>query len=395
MGEIGKKKICGIATLPNTIKSFMLGNLNYLAEHGYDCYCISSPGDSLNSENLGRVTHVAIVEMKWGLMSPLAFVKCVRRLYKIFKKERFDIIQYATSNAALCASIAGWIAKVPVRINLQWGISYPVYRGWKRYLFYYSNKITCRLSTSVQPDSRGNFAFSIAEKLYPAEKGTVIYNGSACGVDMQKYNIGKRSEWRKELFQKYDLDKYKIVYGFVGRVVVEKGINELLEAFFRMNHQDACLMLVGPLNDVGRLDQHLYDKAQKADTIILVGPVSNAANYYAAFDFMMLPSYQEGFGMTILEAAGVGTPSIISNIKGPTELIKDGINGLVCEPRSAESLQEAMEKAYDMPKEEYKKMADNAYGIAVRDFDSTTFKQLFLENRNELLSAAKEKNKKH
>ena len=382
------KKICSIATLQVTIKSFMLGNLQYVSEHGYESYCISGPGNILSKELLGDVTYIPLEEMKWGVMSPASFYRCVRRLYKIFKKEKFDIIQYATSNAALCASIAGWLAKVPVRINLQWGISYPVYNGWKRWLFYISHKMTCKLSTSVQPDSKGNLDFSIREKLYPVSKGCVIYNGSACGVDLNKYDIGKREKWRKELFSRFGLDSYKLIYGFVGRVVVEKGINELLSSFLNMNKTDACLLLVGPLDDVGRLNQDLYNRAKNQKNIIFVGPVSNTAEYYAAFDFMMLPSYQEGFGMTILEAASVGTPSIITKIKGPTELVRDGVNGLICEVRSIESLQNVMLKAYYMSDSEYRKMAEMAHTIAARDFDSEVFKERFLENRNELLAKA-------
>lgn len=379
------KKICGIATLPGTINSFMLGNLEYVSDHGFESYCISSPGE-IESE---KVEFIPVPQMKWGVMNPIELFKCVRALYKIFKKEQFDIIQYATSNAAICASIAGWLARVPVRINLQWGIAYPVFKGWKRWLFYYSTILICKLSTSVQPDSKGNLKFSIENKLYPASKGSVLYNGSACGVDLKKYDITKRSEWREELNQKYQLEKFKMVYGFVGRVVVEKGINELLEAFLKMGQPDTCLMIVGHLNDVGRLDQTLYQKALDADNIIFVGPVPNAAMYYAAFDFLMLPSYQEGFGMTILEAAGVGTPSIISNIKGPTELIQDGVNGFICEPKSADSLHLVMQKAYRITPEEYKDLADEAYLIAKRDFDSVQFKKKFLENRTELLNSVK------
>lgn len=381
-------KICGISTLPTSIKSFMIGNLQYVAEHGYESYCISSPGDMLNEEILGDVKYIPITEMKWGVMSPWAFYKCVKRLYKIFKKEQFDIIQYATSNAALCASVAGWLAKVPVRINLQWGIAYPVYKGWKRWLFYYSTIIICKLSTSVQPDSKGNLDFSIKEKLYPASKGMVLFNGSACGADLKKYDIRKRAEWKDEVCKEFHLGNYRFVYGYVGRVVVEKGINELLEAFMNLNIEDACLMIVGPLDDVGRLNQVLYEEAKKCKNIVFVGPVSNAAKYYAAFNFMMLPSYQEGFGMTILEAAGVGTPSIITNIKGPTELVKDGVNGFVCDVKSVASLQTVMQKAYELTNEEYDSIADNAYKIAARDFDSEVFKVKFLENRNELLEKA-------
>lgn len=379
------KKICGIATLPGTIKAFMLDNLQYVAEHGYVSFVVSSPETEVASGNWGDVTFIPIKEMKWGLMTPWAFYKCVWRLYKIFKKEKFDIIQYATSNAALCASIAGWLARVPVRINCQWGISYPIYKGWKRKLFYYSHKLTCQLSTSVQPDSKGNLIFSLENGLYPKYKGMVVFNGSACGLNLAKYDINKRGEWRNVMFQKYDLGKYKRIFGFVGRVTVEKGINELLEAFMNLNCWDACLMIVGPLDDVGRLNQTLFEEAKKRKNIIIVGPVQNTAGYYAALDFMLLPSYQEGFGMTVLEAAGVGTPSIITNIKGPTELVKDGVNGFVCEVKNVSSLQEVLQKAYDISESDLIDMSESAHAIAARDFDSKVFKQLFLENRDELL----------
>lgn len=380
------KKICGIATLPGSIKAFMLSNLQYVAEHGFECSCISCPEEGqCEEEYWGDVKFLPIKEMKWGLMTPWEVVKCIKKLYFIFRRERYDIIQYATSNAAFCASIAGWLARIPVRINCQWGISYPIYKGWKRMLFYYSHKITCRLSTSVQPDSKGNLTFSIKEKLYPASKGTVIFNGSACGLDLDKYDIKKREEWRNALFKQYDLEKYKRIFGFVGRVTVEKGINELLQSFINLDNPEICLMIVGLLDDIRRLNQDILNLAQKKDNIIFVGPVKSTSNYYAAFDFAILPSYQEGFGMTVLEAAGIGTPSIITDIKGPTELIKDGVNGFICQPQSVESLQSVMQKACEISDQTLKELSENAYSIASRDFDSKIYKQHFLNNREELL----------
>lgn len=374
-------KICGITTLPGTIKSFMLENLEYMTQNGYEAYCISSPGNELNKNNLGDVKYIPISEMKWGIMSPVALIKCVKRLYDIFRKEKFDIIQYATSNAALCASIAGWMAQVPVRINCQWGISYPVFKGLKRLLFYYSTILICRLSTSVQPDSKANLKFSIENKLYPASKGLVLFNGSACGVNLEKYNFLERGKWRSEIFDKYQLWDYDHVFGFVGRVVVEKGINELLEAFIRFNDINSCLMIIGNVNDVGRLNQDLWAKIQQMKNVYIIGPVCNPEQYYAAFDFLLLPSYQEGFGMTILEAAGVGTPSIVTNIKGPTDLINDGVNGFICKVKSVDSLITSFERASNLSDEQYCAMSNTAYKIAKDKFDSKRFKEIFFEDR--------------
>lgn len=177
------KKICGLTTLPITIKSFMLGNLNYMADNGYKAYVISQPGEILQKEHLGKVQFIPLL-IKHGNVSPLEVLKTIWTLYKIFKKERFDIIQYATSNAALYASIAGWMARVPVRIYCQWGISYTDFHGVYLWFYKLMEKITCIFSTSVQPDSPSNLKFSIQEGLYKASKGHVLLNGSATGVDL-------------------------------------------------------------------------------------------------------------------------------------------------------------------------------------------------------------------
>jgi glycosyltransferase involved in cell wall biosynthesis len=145
-------------------------------------------------------------------------------------------------------------------------------------------------------------------------------------------------------------------------------------------------MIVGPLDCVDHLNAKIYTKAKQSKNILFVGRKPNAAKFFAAFDFMMLPSYREGFGMTVLEAAGLATPSICSNINGPTDLIKHGYNGLVCEVKSVESLQKTMEYAINMSVDEYNTMSVNSYKKAKEEFDSEIFKKKFLESRNAMLN---------
>ena len=152
-----------------------------------------------------------------------------------------------------------------------------------------------------------------------------------------------------------------------------------------INDSESLLMIVGPTNEVERLNQTVYQESLKQRNIIYVGSVPNAAKYFAVFDYMMLPSYREGFGMTVLEAAAMGVPSIISNIKGPTDLIRDGHNGIVCEVKSVDSLKAAIEKALSLSESEYSKMSKNAYTEVIEKFDAVKFKQAFVENRNMLL----------
>lgn len=378
------KRICGLTTQPITIKAFMLENLKYAASKGWESYAISQPTEMFTEDILGSVKYIP-VDIKWGNVSPWEVFKTIWHLYKIFRREKFGVIQYATSNAALYACIAGWLARVPVRIYCQWGISYTDFTGIKLWFYKTAEKVTCLFSTSVQPDSKANLKFSLEEGLYSNKKGSVLFNGSACGADLDRYDIKKKEAWAQEITTQFGTRKCKKIFGYVGRVVPEKGINELLEAFMAIKDPESLLMIVGPTNEVERLDQTIYQESLKQRNIIYVGSVPNAAKYFAVFDYMMLPSYREGFGMTVLEAAAMGVPSIISNIKGPTDLIRDGHNGIVCEVKSVDSLKAAIEKALSLSESEYSKMSKNAYTEVIEKFDAVKFKQAFVENRNMLL----------
>lgn len=382
-------KICGITTKAITIKSFMLGNLNFMTQNGHRAYCISQNDEELQILAKANGIEFIPVDLKWGNVSPWDLLRNTYDLYKIFKKEKFDVIQYATSNAGLYACIAGWFARVPVRIYCQWGISYTDYSGLKLLFYKLMEKLTCRLSTNVQPDSFSNLKFGKDEKLYNPVKGSVLYNGSACGVDLSKFDVSKREVWKSELLAELNVLNYSKIFGFVGRIVKEKGIGELIAAFRKLNDKRSYLILVGPLDENPRIDVNLLEWAKRQSNIIFTGPKSNPERYFAAFDFMLLPSYREGFGMTVLEAAAMKTPSIISNIKGPTDFVKDGLNGLVCEVKSVDSLSDTLQRAIKMPIEEYRKMSETAYNVVVERFDSINYRVVFNENREELLKKSK------
>lgn len=242
-------------------------------------------------------------------------------------------------------------------------------------------------STHVQPDSFANLKFAIDEHLYKPSKGNVIYNGSACGVDLNRFDIEKKVAWKKEITEKFKLPKDKLVFGYVGRLALEKGINELLQAYLEIQDKNSVLMLVGPYYGVEALNQELYKKAQESENIVFVGPVSDAERYYATFDYLILPSHREGFGLVVLEAAAMGTPTIVSNIKGPTEFVKDNHNGLYFDVGSAESLKTVLLKVLSDDKSLKKRLSDNAYADVCRDFDSAIFKQKFLEDRNRMIDS--------
>lgn len=378
-----KIKIAGVATKAQGIKWFMLDNLRYAAKNGFESYIICELSDMFDGENLAGITYLP-QKMSRGNVSPLEVIKSVRMLYKVFKKEKFDIVQYTSSNAALYGSIASWLARVPVRIYCQWGISYTDYTGIKKWFYKTMVKATCLFSTRVQPDSFSNLEFAIAENLYSRKKGNVIFHGSACGVDLNKFNISKKEKWSKEMRNEYDIPHNDRVIGFVGRIVPEKGINELLEAFMSLDSDHVSLFIVGPYYETEKLNQEIFKKAKEHPKIHFTGPVSNPAKSYAAFDFFVFPSYREGFGSVALEAAAFGVPTIVSNIKEPTEFIHHGENGIVCEVKSTDSLRGAMKNALSMNTGEYAILSRNCYNKVKSEFDSQLYQCEFVKDRLKL-----------
>lgn len=375
-------KICGISTKASPIRTFMISNLNYAASNGAEAFAISKNDENL-SPYLGKIKHIPI-DMTWGNPSPLQLILDIFHLYKTFRKYKFDVIQYATSNAALNASIAGFFARIPVRVYCQWGISYGDYKGFKGWIYKMMEKITCALSTSVQPDSYANLEFSISEKLYKKEKGEVIHYGSATGVDLSKYDFSQRNKWRSEIREKYNIPSDAFLVGFVGRISIEKGINELLEAFNNQTNQNVYLMIVGPDYNTEKLNQQYLKEAKMNPNIVFVGPVPSAERYFAAFDWLILPSYREGFGMVLIEAAATGTPSLISNIKGPTDFVQNEVNGLIFDVKSVNSLSSALNAAIHMSKEKYQEIATRAYKDAVSKFNMRDYQKAWWENRLKL-----------
>ena len=380
-----KIKICGITTRPGTAK-VMIPTLSYVADKGYESFLICQPCD--NFKNIEPITYIP-VEMGRGAVSPIEVLKCTYRLYKVFKQHKFDVVQYASSNAGLYASIAAWLARVPVRIFCQWGIPYTDYTGLKMKFFKFMEYFTCLLSTSVQPDSHLNREWAISEGLFKSEKGIVLGKGSAQGVSLKRFDIQKKAIWKNEIRKQYQISEDVRVFSFVGRIVPQKGVNELMEAFLRIGKKDIFLFIIGAPDEIDSLDQQLLAKVRAVNNVVFTGSVSDPERYVAASDFFVLPSYREGFPNTILEAGALGIPSIVTRINGMIDLIEEGVTGFVCEIKSTDTLYDAMNKALAQTGQEYKTMSDNVYTTVKNDFDAEYIKECFYQNRQALVNETK------
>ena len=378
------KKICFITTISGTLQSFVLNTAIYLHEHtDWDItfICNDDPGFAAS---LPEYIHYIPVTMERGI-SATGF-KAMARMRRIFKEQHFDLIQYSTPNAACYASIAGRFAGVPVRLYCQWGLAYVGMSGLKRTVFKLIEKMVCRLSTWVEPDSFGNLDFSHSEGLYPDSKGSVIWHGSASGVSLNKFDISRREEWRAEIRSKHAIPADAPAFIFVGRITRDKGINELLQAWKRLSakYADARLILVGNLENEELLDAELLRWSQEDPAVIYAGYSNEVEKYFAASEVYVLPSYREGFGSAVVEAEAMGLPVIVTDIPGPTDAMQRDVTGLTVAKADAADLQRAMETLLtDVPMRT--RMGAAAFEWASQNFEQQQLFAHILEDRKTLL----------
>ena len=306
---------------------------------------------------------------------------------KIFKENQFDIIQYSTPNAALYASIASKISGAKIRLYHNMGFRYAASVGIKRKILKLLEKITCLLSTEVQPVSFSNLEFGIKEKLFTENKARVIWNGSTGGVDLSKFDINKKVVWKNDICSKHNIDQNKFIFGFVGRITRDKGINELLEAYRNLisNNKDMVLVLVGAEEDISLLNKELYSWAKSREEILFVGASDEVYKYFSIFDVLILPSYREGFGNVVIEAQAMGVPVIVSDIPGPTDAMIKDETGLIVIKENSEDLLEKMKYMYTN-KSVCNYMGDRAYKYIKNSFDSKELVKHILADKNRILN---------
>lgn len=345
------KKICIVTTVSGTLKSFVVPTAEHLyKECGYDVTLICDNDDEF-AKSLPEYIHYIPVPMKRGVS--LSGFKSVRALRKIFRREKFDLVQYSTPNASLYASIAAKKEKVPVRVYAQWGIRYVGLSGLSRKIFKFLEKKACKNSTHIRAVSPMNMEFAIKEGLYTKEKAKVIGNGGTIGVDMQLFDINEREDYRKAIRAEYGIGDKDFLFGFVGRISADKGSRELLKAFKEVaeKYENAKLMLVGRNESKGEELNELIAWAEQSDNVILTGRVEKAKvkEFYCAFDMLVHPTYREGFGMVIQEAGALAVPVITTRIPGASEVMVDNESCVLVKPKDSSELASVMRDLLENP----------------------------------------------
>lgn len=381
------KKICIVTTMWSSINNWIKPFLNEYAKRGVDVTIVCNM-DAEYEKNLKEefpFVHTYPIPFPRGI-SVMGSVKSIRSLIKLFKKEKFDLVQYSTPNASMYASLASRIAKIPVRLYCQWGMVYVTMSGIKRTLFKTIERMVCRLSTQIQPDSTGNLEFCRKEGFYDKNKSLVIWNGSAKGLDLTAFDVSKKQEYAKEIKEKYNIDENAPVMGFVGRLGREKGCNELFTAFreLKKEYPDLKLLFVGPIEKEETIDPELLTYFRECDDIIKTGRVTNVEKYTSAMDVFVLPTYREGFGMSVIEASAMEVPVVVTTYPGPSSAMEEGVTGVTVPIKDCEALTSAVAGLLN------DKEKSSAMGLAGRLFVEQSFEQKefikkYMENRMALL----------
>ena len=267
-------------------------------------------------------------------------------MLKIFKKEKFDLIEYHTPNASFCAALAGFFCKIKKRIYGQWGIRYVSLRGFKRSFFWLIERITCAFSTKVFAQSPKNVQLNIKKHLCNKNKVDIVGIGGTIGFNANIFDFRKKELWNDEVRRELNISDDDFVFGFVGRIHKDKGVNELLEAFKHFPY--GKLLLIGDIEKDYCIESYNLSFLKTSKSIIYLQSIDNflVPKYLSCIDLFVYPTYREGFGHILQQAMAMGLPIVTTNVPGPSEVVEDQKSGYLIEPQSFNAVLNAMKLLY-------------------------------------------------
>ena len=372
---MAKKKIIRAATVPQSLNTFCKGVLKELSGE-YDVIAVSSPGEALDevARREGVRTIAVPMQRHISLMSDL---RSLWQMWKVMRRERPDMVHSMTPKAGLICMMAAWLARVPHRVHTFTGLVWPTASGLKRRILMATDWLTCACATHVIPEGEG-VKSDLLNHHITRKPIKVLGYGNVMGIDMERY---KPAEHVSE-------DKHGFTFVFVGRIVRDKGINELVSAFDRLHreHGDVRLVLVGPReDDLDPVLPETLERISQGDGIEAVGRQPDVRTFYAEADALVFPSYREGFPNVVIEAGAMGLPSIVTDINGAREIIIDGKNGVIVPPRDERALYEAMKCFIEQP-DLVKSLAANARPLIASRFEQGFVRQCLYDFYHQIMN---------
>ena len=367
------KKICFVLTAEFAVIAFLLGHLRALSEF-YEVTVIVNTNNLNLLEDRGVKAKVIPLAIARNVNLVSDFI-CLIQLIKIFRQQKFSAVHSVTPKAGLLAMLAAWIARVPLRIHTFTGQVWATKVGVKRFLLKQMDCLIAFLTTHNIVDSTSQRQFLIDEKVMSSTKAIVFAKGSISGVDIARFKPNKQV--RNSLRQQLNIPNEGTIFLFIGRLTIDKGLLDLAHAFKYLNAVSAYLLFVGP--DEQSLQAELISIVGKdSQNVQLVGHTNTPETYMAAADVLCLPSYREGFGSVVIEAAAVGIPAIASRIYGLTDAVVEGKTGLLHEPYDVNAIKSCMEKMMHNQTLRFN-LGKQAQARAVKDFDSKLITQAWVD----------------
>jgi glycosyltransferase involved in cell wall biosynthesis len=382
------KKLVRITTIPMSLKYLLKGQLSFMGVNGFEVIMISSDGkelmDAIESE---KCRHFIIPLTR--KITPFRDVIAVFRLYLLLVRENPDIVHTTTPKAGIVGMLASFLARVPVRLHTVAGLPLMEASGLKRVTLNFVEKLTYKCSTNIYPNSFGLKNIILENRFTTEDKLKVIGIGSSNGIDTsyfdpELFSLNERNKLKSEL----GIEGNVFVFIFVGRLVADKGINELVEAFVELCIvvKGIKLLLVGPFED--ELDP-LSDKTNQLisnhDKIILVGYQNDVRPFFAISNSLVFPSYREGFPNVVMQAGAMGLPGIVSDINGCNEIIHHDYNGIVVPSKDVESLRRAMSRIFQ-DKEFYLKCSARSRLAIVNNYEQKLYWKSLLNEYESVLN---------
>lgn len=368
------------------------GQYRYLREHDIDVV-VATGGPHLSDMDLA-ILEGAPHRLVPHLVRPISFWNDVRALFeliKLIRREKPDVVHTNTPKASLLGISAAWWCRVPHRVYTVTGLRFQTAKGFFRWLLITMERITCRLSTKVIPEGDG-VAKTLRDERITRKPLKKLHNGNINGLDLAHYDksaipISLLSQAKSET----SFSEESFTFIFVGRIVRDKGICELVEAFTRLQqeHPDARLLLVGNFEqELDPLREEVYRTIQSHPAICCAGWQDDVRPWFAVADALAFPSYREGFPNVVMQAGAMGLPCVVSDINGCNEIIIEGENGLIIPSHDAAALYQAMKRMME-DKALYTHCQQNARPLIASRYKQEDVWQATLEMYRSLTGDAK------